>query len=70
MENKLKQIVIQKDKNGVDRVLVQYGQGFLAQEQNIANYSDLNDEEKMVWDSFVNMIIDSASRLNLLSGKK
>lgn len=56
MEDKLKQIVIQKDNIMGDRVLVQYGQGLLAESQNITNYIDLTDEEKEIWNSFVDMI--------------
>ena len=56
MEDKLKQIVIQKDNIMGDRVLVQYGQGLLAESQNITNYVDLTDEEKEIWVSFVDMI--------------
>ena len=56
MEDKLKQIVIQKDNIMGDRVLVQYGQGLLAESQNIINYVDLTDDEKEIWISFVDMI--------------
>jgi len=56
MEDKLKQIVIQKDDTMGDRVLVQYGQGLLAESQNIINYVDLTDDEKEIWIGFVDMI--------------
>ena len=55
MEN-LQQIVLQETTSPYVRSLAQYGEGFMPEKQVEVIYSDLTEEEKLIWDSFVNMI--------------
>jgi hypothetical protein len=57
MEN-LQQIVVQITSSPEVRAIIQYGEGFLPNSQNLINYNDLNNDEKIIWDNFVNMIKD------------
>ena len=55
MEN-LQQIVVQETTSPFVRALAQYGTGFIPETQVEVKYDDLNDQEKLIWDTFVNMI--------------
>lgn len=55
MEN-LQQIVLQETTAPYVRALAQYGTDFMPQEQKEIIYSELTEEEKLIWDSFVEMI--------------
>lgn len=55
MEN-LQQIVLQETTAPFVRALAQYGSGFIPENQVEIIYSELTEEEKIIWDNFVNMI--------------
>ena len=55
MEN-LQQIVLQETTAPFVRALAQYGSGFIPENQIEIIYSELTDEEKIIWDNFVNMV--------------
>lgn len=55
MEN-LQQIVVQETTSPYVRSLAQYGTGFMPENQVEIIYSELTEQEKLIWDSFVNMI--------------
>lgn len=55
MEN-LQQIVVQLTTAPYERALAQYGNDFMPQTQTEIIYSELSKEEKLIWDSFVEMI--------------
>ena len=55
MEN-LQQIVLQETTAPFVRALAQYGSGFIPENQVEIIYSELTDEEKIIWDNFVNMV--------------
>ena len=50
------QIVVQLTNSPNVRAIVQYGDGFLPDSQSIINYDDLTDDQKVVWNEFINMI--------------
>ena len=52
----LSQIVIQLNTAPYVRGLAQYGEGFIVSNQIEIPYSDLTPEEKVTWDTFVEMI--------------
>ncbi len=52
----LQQIVLQETTAPFIRALAQYGNGFIPEEQTEIKYEDLTQQEKDVWDAFVNMI--------------
>jgi hypothetical protein len=55
MEN-LQQIVLQETTAPFVRALAQYGTGFMPETQVEVIYSELIEEEKVIWDAFVTMI--------------
>jgi len=55
MEN-LQQIVVQITTAPFVRALAQYGNTLMPEEQKEVIYSDLTTEEKIIFDSFVEMI--------------
>jgi len=55
MEN-LQQIVVQLTTAPFERALAQYGTSFIPDNQIEIIYSELSDREKIIWDSFVEMI--------------
>ena len=57
MEN-LQQIVVQITTNHEVRSIAQYGIDFLPSSQVFIKYDELNENEKTIWDNFVNMIKD------------
>jgi hypothetical protein len=58
MEN-LQQIVVQLTTAPYERALAQYGNDFMPQEQKEIIYSDLSAEDKVIFDTFVEMIKSS-----------
>ena len=68
METNIQQIVVQITSAPIVRALTQYGSGLLPSSQQEITYDSLNDEEKAIWDSFVNMLnskysVDMAAQL-------
>ncbi len=55
MEN-LQQIVLQITTSPYERSIAQYGNGQLPSSQKEIIYSELNDDEKQIWDKFVDLI--------------
>jgi len=55
MEN-LQQIVVQITSGPMVRALSQYGTESIPEVQVEIEYNNLTSEEKVIWDSFVNMI--------------
>jgi hypothetical protein len=55
MEN-LQQIVVQETTSTYVRALAQYGTSFMLDTQIEVIYSELSEEEKVIWDSFITMI--------------
>jgi len=55
MEN-LQKIVIQVSNGPFVRSLVQYGDGIFPTSQKEIIYSELTDEEKIIWDDFINLM--------------
>ena len=55
MEN-LQQIVVQETTAPYVRALAQYGTEFMPESQIEIIYSDLSEEEQVIWDAFVTMI--------------
>lgn len=55
MEN-LQQIVVQETTAPYVRALAQYGTSFMPENQIEIIYSELSEEEKIIWDSFITMI--------------
>lgn len=55
MEN-LQQIVLQETTAPFVRALAQYGTSFLPETQVEVIYLELTDDEKAIWDAFVDMI--------------
>jgi hypothetical protein len=55
MEN-LQQIVVQETTAPYVRALAQYGTSFMPETQIEVIYSELSEEEKVIWDSFITMI--------------
>ena len=55
MEN-LQQIVVQETTAPYVRALAQYGTSFMPENQIEIIYSELSQEEKIIWDSFITMI--------------
>ncbi len=54
--NNLQQIVLQETTAPFVRALAQYGTDFIPERQIEIIYSELSDREKIIWDSFVEMI--------------
>ena len=52
----LQQIVLQETTAPFVRALAQYGTTFIPETQIEIIYSELTDDEKEIWDAFVNMI--------------
>lgn len=55
MEN-LQQIVVQETTAPYTRALAQYGEGFIPEKQTEVIYSELDEQDKAVWDAFIAMI--------------
>lgn len=55
MDN-LQQIVVQETTAPYVRALAQYGTGFIPETQVEVVYDDLSQDEKDIWDAFVEMI--------------
>jgi hypothetical protein len=55
MEN-LQQIVLQETTAPFVRALAQYGTSFLPETQVEVIYLELTDDEKAIWDAFVDLI--------------
>ena len=55
MEN-LQQIVVQETTAPYVRALAQYGTSFMPETQIEVIYSELTEEEKAIWNSFITMI--------------
>ena len=55
MEN-LQQIVVQETTSTYVRALAQYGTSIMADSQIEVVYSELTEEEQVIWDAFVTMI--------------
>lgn len=55
MEN-LQQIVVQETTSTYVRALAQYGTSIMADSQVEVIYSELTEEEQLIWDAFVTMI--------------
>jgi hypothetical protein len=55
MEN-LQQVVVQLTTAPYERSLAQYGEGFMPEKQTEIIYSELDEQDKAVWDAFVAMI--------------
>jgi len=55
MEN-LQQIVVQITTAPIVRALAQYGTEFIPETQVEIEYNNLTSEEKVIWDSFVDML--------------
>ena len=55
MEN-LQQIVVQETTTEEKRALAQYGEGIMPDIQKEIIYSELNEQEKGVYDAFIEMI--------------
>ena len=51
----LNQIVVQLTTAPFERALAQYGDTYMPTQIEVI-YSDLSEEEKIIWDSYVNMI--------------
>ena len=52
----LQQIVVQETTSEDRRALAQYGEGIMPDTQKEIIYSDLTVEEKLIYDSFIEMI--------------
>jgi len=57
MEN-LQQIVVQINNVPEIRTIVQYGTDFLPNSQKIVKYGELTIEEKMIWDNFIDLVVN------------
>lgn len=55
MDN-LQQIVVQLTNSPDIRSILQYGNSFLPESQNLIKYEDLSPEEKEIWDNFIEML--------------
>jgi hypothetical protein len=55
MEN-LQQIVVQETTAPYVRALAQYGTSFMPETQIEVIYSELTEEEKVIWNAFITMI--------------
>ena len=55
MEN-LQQIVVQETTAQYVRALAQYGTSFMPETQIEVIYSELTEEEKVIWNAFITMI--------------
>ena len=55
MEN-LQQVVVQLTTAPYERSLAQYGEGFMPENQTEIIYSELDEQDKAVWDAFIAMI--------------
>ena len=55
MDN-LQQIVVQETTTEEKRALAQYGKGIMPDVQKEIIYSELNEQEKGVYDAFIEMI--------------
>lgn len=55
MEN-LQQVVVQLTTAPYERSLAQYGEGIMPEKQTEIIYSELDEQDKAVWDAFVAMI--------------
>jgi len=55
MEN-LQQVVVQLTTAPYERSLAQYGEGFMPEKQTEIIYSELDEQDKAVWDAFIAMI--------------
>jgi hypothetical protein len=55
MEN-LQQIVVQETTSEYKRALAQYGESIVPSTQVEIVYSELSDDEKLIYDNFINMI--------------
>jgi hypothetical protein len=53
---KLQQIIIQETTSEYKRALAQYGDGMMPESQVEIIYSDLSDEEQIIYDNFITMI--------------
>jgi hypothetical protein len=56
MEN-LQQVVVQLTTAPMVRALAQYGDDLIPTAQKEVIYSELSDEEKAVWNAFIEMIL-------------
>jgi len=52
----LQQIVVQISNVENQRSILQYGDGFLPEEQRFIDYDSLNREDQVVWDTFIKML--------------
>lgn len=55
MDN-LQQIVVQINNTPDVRSILQYGTNFLPESQILIKYDELSEEEKKIWDNFINML--------------
>lgn len=55
MEN-LQQIVVQLTTAPYERSLAQYGEEFMPEKQTEIIYSELDEQDKAIWDAFIAMI--------------
>jgi hypothetical protein len=55
MEN-LQQVVVQLTTAPYERSLVQYGEEFMPKKQTEIIYSELDEQDKAVWDAFIVLI--------------
>jgi hypothetical protein len=57
MEN-LQQLVVQINNVPEIRTIVQYGTDFLPNSQKIVKYEELTIEEKVIWDNFIDLMVN------------
>jgi hypothetical protein len=55
---KLQQIVVQISNVDSERSILQYGDDFLPEEQRFIEYKSLNEEDRTIWNSFVQMLVN------------
>ncbi len=60
MEN-LQQIVVQITTSEEKRAIAQFGTGMIPEDQFFIKYDELTEEEKLVWDNFIEMIKNKQS---------
>jgi hypothetical protein len=53
----LQQIVVQISNVDSERSILQYGEGFLPEEQRFIDYKSLSAEDQTVWDDFIKMLV-------------
>jgi hypothetical protein len=54
--NSLQQVVVQLTTAPYERSLAQYGEGIMPEKQTEIIYSELDEQDKAVWDAFIAMI--------------